>query len=225
MRHSILQTGSAFGCIRRHAIRRERDDGRRNAGDLCRRGRIARVDELSSVAALIAEAATGTRRLTPDELRRVLEHVAQAGFDPTPHARAGGRLTGVQWQGRILRGSDWLTSAEAHYLRHVTANNEWPTGTTMDDYISSIRRVILDRHSGVILSHYQGAPQLTVVRESGVLRGPSGAPWVLVDYRIGLSYWMTAFQPPAGLSVLRSSDRENIQWLRRPRRQTESSEV
>jgi len=177
------------------------------------------------VSQILSKEVTDKYRLTTDELRRVLEHIAAAGFDPTPNARVGGRLTGIQWQGATLKGSDRLTSAEVHFLRHVVANSEWPTGTTLNDYIQSIRDVILDRRSGVIIGRYQGALQLTIIRLSGALRGPNGSPWVLVDYRIGLAHWMTAFQPPAGLSVLRSGDRESIKWLRRPRLQTGSSGV
>ncbi len=108
-------------------------------------------------------------RLTPDELRHVLEHVAQAGFDPTPHARAGGRLTGLQWQGRILRGNDHLPSAEVHYLRHVIAQREWPVGTTLSQYIDSIQEVVCDARSGVVISEYEGVLQLSVVCLSGSL--------------------------------------------------------
>jgi hypothetical protein len=183
------------------------------------------MDDPAPVAALIDMAATGARRLTPGELARVLAHVAAAGFDPDARERAGGRLAGIWWQGHALKGSDRLTPAEIHYLRHVLANGEWPAGTTVSDYLSSIRDVILDPRSGVIVGQYQGVPQLTIVRRSGALRGPNGAPWVLVDYRIGLAHWMTAFQPPAGLSVIRSGDRENMRWLRRPRLRAESSEA
>jgi len=77
---------------------RERGDGRKNAGDLCPHGRIAHVDESSLVAAFINVAVTGTRRLMPDELRRVLEHVAQVGFDPNAREKARGRLAGVIWR-------------------------------------------------------------------------------------------------------------------------------
>lgn len=156
-------------------------------------------------------------RLTPDELRHVLEHVAQAGFDPTPHARAGGRLTGLQWQGRILRGNDHLLSAEVHYLRHVIAQREWPVGTTLSQYIDSIQEVVCDARSGVVISEYEGVLQLSVVCLSGSLRGPDGDEWILVDYRIALGYWTTAFQPSEKLEVLQAPERRIIRWLRRPR--------
>ncbi len=163
-----------------------------------------------SVADLLREAATGARRLTPDELRRVLEHVAHAGFDPTPNARAGGRLAGMAWQGRVLKGSDRLPPAEVHYLRHVVARPEWPPGTTLGEYLDSIRAVILDAESGVLLSSWHGLLHLTVVRRSGSLRGPEGEEYVMVEYRVDHGYWTTAFQPAAGIAYI-TDDPERLQ--------------
>jgi hypothetical protein len=180
------------------------------------------VEASPSVADLIREAATGARRLTPDELRRVLGHIAQAGFDPNGQERARGRLAGIPWQGRIIEGSDALPPADAHYLRHVIVKQEWPDGTTLAGYIASIREVILDPRSGVLTCRYQGALQITVVRQSGTLRGLLGFEWILVDYRVATDHWMTAFQPEEGLQELRSPRREDMRWLRRPRSLRES---
>ena len=105
---------------------------------------------------LILEAATGARALSADEMQRVLEHVAQAGFFPAPNAKAGGRLAGLTWQGRTLMGRDRLPSAEVHYLRHVVARREWPIGTTLEDYLSSGREAVLDPTSGILASRLHG---------------------------------------------------------------------
>jgi hypothetical protein len=166
---------------------------------------------------LIVEAATGARRVSDTELQQVLAHVAQAGFDPTPLARAGGRLAGVNWHGHMLRGSDRLPPAEVHYLRHVVVRAEWPQGVSLDSYLESIRAVILDPLSGVLTSRYEGSWQLTAVRHSGELRGPDGFEWILVDYRVGLGYWVTAYQPASGLQELQSPRRSDVRWLRQAR--------
>ncbi len=161
-------------------------------------------------------AATGTRRLSVAELQLVLEHVAQAGFDPTALKRTGGRLAGLVWRGQILRGNDRLSPAEAHYLRHVVRRHEWPPGTTLQEYLDSIRNVVLDPTSGVLTNRYQGAWQLTIVRRSGGLEGPAGLAWIMVDYRVAMGHWMTAFQPDNGLGVLRRPERTDLRWLRHP---------
>ena len=92
---------------------------------------------------LILAPATGARRLTEAELRQVLEHVAQAGFDPTALEKMRGELAGIAWQGRVLTGSDRLPPTERHYLKHVVKRSEWPTGLCLEYYIESIRWVIL----------------------------------------------------------------------------------
>lgn len=166
---------------------------------------------------LILEAAEGTRRLTPEEIRRVLVDVAAAGFDPHARERVRGRLAGLEWQGTVLRGSDRLPSAEVHYLRHVVAGNEWPPSTTLADYLRSIRQVVLDRRSGILASRYQGTWQLTVIRRSREWRGPEGFDWILVDYRVEIGHWVTAFQPREGLRALRQPNRKDSRWLRQPR--------
>lgn len=166
---------------------------------------------------LIVEAATGMRQLTEDELAGVLAHVAGAGFDPAPVARIGGRLAGIVWQGRVLHGSERLPSAAVHYLRHVVAQVEWPPGTTLDAYLESIRGAILEPRGGVLTSRYQGEWQLAIMCRSGAWRGPDGAEWILVDYRVGLGHWVTAFQPAVGLQELQGPRRSDLRWLRRPR--------
>ncbi len=166
---------------------------------------------------LIVEAATGARELTPDEISRVLEHVARAGFTPAADAQAGGRIAGVIWQGRTLRGSDRLTSAEVHYLRHVVVQGEWPVGTTLNEYLDSIRAVIMDPASGLLTSQLHGEWQLALVRRSGMWRGPAGFPWLVVEYRVALGHWVTAFQPQQGLALFSETPhRQRQRWLRHP---------
>lgn len=159
---------------------------------------------------LIVEAATGAHQLASAELGRILEHVARAGFPPAPNVRAKG-LAGIEWQRRILRGSDRITTAEKHDLEHVVWIQEWPPGTTVAGYLDSIRTLILDGRSVVAASRYRGAWQLALLRRSYELRGPAGNRWTLVEYRVGLGRWVTAFQPTVGLRVLRHVERTDLQ--------------
>ena len=162
-------------------------------------------------------AALGGRRLTDEELGTVLEHVARAGFDPDARERARGALNGVEWEGRLLRGSDRIPPAARHHLLHVVVGREWPEGTDALGYADSIEEVVRDPESGVLVSRYGGSPQLTVVRRSKDLKGERGFDWVLVDYRAQTGHWTTAYQPRKGLAELRSPRREDVRWLRRPR--------
>jgi len=145
----------------------------------------------------------------------VREHVARAGFSPEPRAKAKG-LAGVEWRGRVLQGSDRLTPGEVHYLRHVVVGQEWPATTTFEEYLQSLRDVILDDRGGVLTSRYRGAWQLAAVGRSPAPPAPEEFPWVLVEYRLGLGHWVTAYRPTEGLRVLDDPNREELRWLRRP---------
>lgn len=176
---------------------------------------------MNDVDELILAAATGVRDLEQDELYLVLEHVAGAGFDPNARQRVRGTLAGVEWRGATLKGSDHLSPAERHFLRHAVMRQEWPIGTTLDGYVQSICELILDPTSGVFTNRYYGAWQLGVVRESRDLRGSLGYDWALVQYRVGFGHWVTAFQPQDGLGELSKPQWSNLRWLRRPRRSNE----
>jgi hypothetical protein len=182
-----------------------------------RRERVAAIagSALSRADQLILEAATGARRLSRQELQEVLEHVAQAGFDPNARERARGELAGVTWRGQVLQGSSMLLPAERHYVKHVLVRQEWPEGTTLNDYLESIRAVILDPSSGVAVGRYLGTSwQLTVVRRSGQLRGLKGRDWILVDYRIETGHWVTAYQFALDPRQQVAQERSDVRWLR-----------
>lgn len=181
-------------------------------------GQIAAGGSPSRADQLILEAATGARRLSLTELQEVLEHVAQAGFDPNARERARGQLAGIVWQGQVLRGSTLLPPVERHYLKHALVQQEWPPGTTLDDYIRSIREVILDPRSGVAMRRFEGkAWQLTVVGPSGRWRGPDGGEWMLVDYRVETGHWMTGYQFKDDPELILREKASDLRWLRRPR--------
>ncbi|MGE5591417.1 MAG: hypothetical protein ACM3ZA_12500 [Bacillota bacterium] len=163
---------------------------------------------------LIQELANTGREVAPAELRQIREHAAAAGFPPTLSA-AGGRVAGLQWQGRALSGSDRLSAAEKHYLEHAVHRREWPEGTTLEDYLRSIRQVVLDESTWVALTRYKGTLQASFLRHSDDLRGPDGEEWVLVEYRTGLGHIVTAYQPRP--STMREIEGRVIRWLSRPR--------
>ena len=152
-----------------------------------------------------------------ETLDSLLGAIAEAGFDPAPTERVGGRLAGLLWQGNVLQGRDRLPSAEVHYLRHCVHVAEWPSGTTFADYVSSIREVFLDSTSGILISTYHGEPQLMAVRHSRHLRGPAGNIWLVADFRASRGFWTTAYQPIDLGKDLVVPQRGSARWLRLPR--------
>lgn len=108
--------------------------------------------------------------------------------------------------------------AGAHdFVKHVQKRQEWPPGTSLAEYIASIREVILDESSGIMLGSYLGlAWQLTFVRRSGPLHGPGGFAWVMVDYRVDTGHWVTAFQFDGTPETVLFPSRRDVRWLRPP---------
>jgi len=175
----------------------------------------------SAADGLILQAAEGRRRLTPAELQRVVEHVAQMGFNLQATETARSDLTGLRWQGQVLKASDPLRPDHRHFLKHVVVDQEWPVSTNLQGYVDSIRAVILDPSAGVFTNQYLGASSLGIVRESRALRGPGGRDWVLVQYRLGWGHWVTAYQPDKGLDELLEPQWGDVRWLRRPNSNSE----
>ncbi len=172
---------------------------------------------MDSVDQLILDLAQSNRNVTDQEIELLRQHVAAAGFDPTAREQVRGRLVGVSWQGRQIQSSrELLPPAELKYLWHVVKRQEWPDGTTLDQYVESIKQVVLDPQSGILTSRYMGAWSPGILRQSRDLRGVRGFDWVLVQYRVSRGYWVTAFQPELGLAELLEPEWSDVKWLRYP---------
>ena len=125
---------------------------------LCAYSRIGATmtpQQPSDIDQLIETAATVP--LVQAEMDVVIEHVARVGFAVHTHERVRGRLAGMAWHGRTLRGSDMLPPADVHYLWHVVRRREWPEGTSLANYLESLRSVVLDAASGIPLGRCQVA--------------------------------------------------------------------
>lgn len=146
------------------------------------------------------------------------EGVAAVGFTPGGTQKVTATLAGVEDEGRVLRRGEDHPTDRVHSLKHAKVGREWPEGTTHEEYIRSLSEVILDRRSGMLFSEFKDkGRQLAFVRRSGELRGPGGADWVFVEYRLETGHWMTGLQRPDGPEEIeRDPERSNVQWLRRP---------
>lgn len=160
---------------------------------------------------LIRIAGIGLRDLTSDELQSVVAHVASAGFDPNGLERCGGRLSGLVWNGKVLKGSDLLPPGEAHYLRHVVAQGEWPEGTTLSEYYQSLERVVRDENSKILVSKFGDEWQIGFLGEK-----ISGTKYnyLWVDYRASEQHWMSGLQIEDLDQFLLKSGRTILKWLR-----------
>src|SRR5690348_4030023 len=140
---------------------------------------------------LLQAVVAGHHQITDGELDTIVEYVATAGFDPAAREAARGSIAGQVWQGQLINARFRLPPEVRHWLLHVRVNQEWPIGTTLQEYTDSLRRVVLDADSGVFINRYKGELSLGILRETRELRGPGGYDWILVHYRVATGHWTT----------------------------------
>ncbi|GIV63923.1 MAG: phage minor head protein [Chloroflexota bacterium] len=168
-----------------------------------------------SVSDLIRVAGIGLRKLEDDELQRIVQHVAKVGFNREHTIIVKPEMAGIIWKGKLLKAGERLQADEWHFVKHVLVRREWPDGTSLDDYLQSLRMVIQNSESGIMVSRYQGTYwQVAFVLRSGKYRGIGGSDFILVEYRDGYGFWVTGFQP-VDLQKQLLSYRSDVQWLRK----------
>lgn len=153
---------------------------------------------------LIRVVGVGLRELTPQELNKVIEHVANIGFNPNALEKCGSRIGGLVWNGQVLKSTDKLPTGVVHYLRHVVAQSEWSQGTLLDDYYKSLKNIILDKETKIVISRYGKFWQIGFLGQDGT--------WI--DYRVKYGYWSTGFRPGNFETMFNSLQRSEIKWLR-----------
>ncbi len=105
----------------------------------------------------------------------------------------------------LVAGQTWPSwnrvSAHEHLYKRVQCEREWPAHTTLESYERSIRRVILDPHSDIILKVVRtaGMPEpeygLAFIGEAlPEERGAHGKRYVVVRYSLDAGCWRTAYQ-------------------------------
>lgn len=156
--------------------------------------------------------------VTTEEIRMVRDVVARRGYDPAGTKRTLGRMTGQTWSGGIIAAGDAIPTAERDFILHARINQEWPTGTSLNEFIESLRSAVLDPDGGVFLApSSRGGYELTFIARKANLRGPSGSGWILVGYEVDDGWWMAGFQPSSGMNYVEGRTRlRSGRWLKSP---------
>jgi hypothetical protein len=165
---------------------------------------------------LITEIAESGREATDDEITRIRVHVAGVGFEPGGWTKAGIPIAGLSWEGHIVRSSDRMENAIVHFLRHTVAQREWPEGTTLDEYIASLRQATQYADGGITLERQHQQWRLSFISRAYGAAGPDSGGWILVGYPLEYGYWSTGFQPEFGLRHVILNTAEGERWLCKP---------
>ena len=172
---------------------------------------------LSNINQFIVDLGRGLRNATGHDLETLRIHVAQAGFDSQRTFVADRRVIGLtRSNGQIIHLGDQIANDELHYLRHVVEQQEWPTGTTQSQYEDSLSNLALRLRVGILVSEKPPFGwHVGIVGRTAMNRGPDGAEWMLVEYRVNTGHWATGHQLRDGLVF--ANTRGLKRWLRLPR--------
>lgn len=83
------------------------------------------------------------------------------------------------------------------YYEHVEGDQQWPSDTTPEQYLESLRETILDARSGIYLS-FGASGEWTIYFVGRVRRrwrGPGGSNRILVILNAERRFFITGFQP------------------------------
>jgi hypothetical protein len=163
---------------------------------------------------LIRVVGVGLRELTPSEVNRITEKIGEFGLCQELIQKVDHSIAGLIWKGKVLNSGDMISPLDAHYLKHVMVNCEWPKSTSVDQYIESLHEVIIDPKSEVLISKYHDYWQISFVGESGKWQGENGFSHILVEYRVKYGYWVTGFQPE-DLQKQLIMNRSDLKWIRK----------
>jgi hypothetical protein len=161
------------------------------------------------------------RRATAAEISVIRRYVASRGYETAGRKRADAAVArqALLLYGRALARHELIPIMERDYLKHVAEGEEWPAGTSPDDYVSSLREAVLNPTGGVFLATIAGRLALTFVAPSGRWSGPSSGGWIRVGYGVDYQYWTAGYQPKHGIADLERAAREGAgRWLREPQR-------
>lgn len=155
------------------------------AGDLGA-GSVPTADDI--ILELIA---TG-RQATSDEVDSIVTHVAQAPF-ATYLARVPKDLRALL-TARGIHVPAKLPSVEWHLLKRIYADRQWPVGTTVDQYVDDLHRVVRHLDVRVWTYRYYGRPYAGFMAPSHVRAVPRPQAFIYVAYDPQFSTITTGYQ-------------------------------
>lgn len=139
--------------------------------NLINTGRQALVEELAMIVAHVAQASfAGYRSHVPNPIRKDLQKL---GVTLTP-----GKVRAVEW----------------HLLKRVHLDQQWPVGTTEDDFIADLHQALLHPQGQVWTYRYYTHPYVGFLSPSHVQQSPNPKRNIFVAYSPVFGTITTAYQ-------------------------------
>lgn len=144
------------------------------------------------IDALIVELIESDRRATEDELSQIVAHVAQAPFASRP-VRLPRWLREALAQGDIAVPAR-MPACEAHLLKRIYYDQQWPQGTTTERFIADLRLAIRHPDVHVWTYEYFGEPCVGLLAPSHIRETPGAKPYIFVVYSAQHGTLTTGYQ-------------------------------
>jgi hypothetical protein len=151
-------------------------------------------DDLADVPLLVQQLAEGQRTASTQQATRIRELYARRGLPETV-----------------------TTRVQQKYDQHVEQRGEWPSDTTPEEYLESLRSTVTDDRSAIYTTF---EPELDdwvvyfVGRVRRAWRGPRAGERVVVLFRREPQRWITGFQARNGDAYV---DSQGGSWVFLPR--------
>lgn len=144
------------------------------------------------VDTLIIELIASGRQATDDELSRIVAHVAQAPLAsrlirPPSWLRAELTRLGITMPARMPAG-------EAHLLKRIHYDQQWPVGTLIDQFVADLRAAIRHPDVRVWTYEYFGEPCVGLLAPSHIRDAPGAQPYIFVVYSARYGTLSTGYQ-------------------------------
>lgn len=170
------------------------------------------------ISSLIAGLVAARRKPGPDELRPIRAYVVARALRRRVDVPAQREISGLRVGRSVLRTGDPIDARVAKYLRHAVRQEQWPSGTTFDEYLQSLIEVVEADDGGIFVDLRGARWVVTFVARSGIWEGEAGGPFIVVMYDCEQERLTTAFQPDRGLAYVEDNEQVvNGTWLRKPR--------
>ena len=160
---------------------------------------------------LIRNAVNEYRKLSEEELKSVIEHVATRPLDDRVVKVKGEirRLPG-EWNGIPFADLARLSLAEIHLIERAVKDQQWPADTTLEQYTKDLQQAVKEAEQ-IYTYTFSGQPYIGFLATNHV-KGPKSEPLLWVAYSAAYGVIRTGYQVTEIEDIFRAGF--PIDWLR-----------
>ncbi len=144
------------------------------------------------IDALIVELIESGRLATQDELSQIVAHVAQAPFASRPVRPPSWLREALTRLGITMPAR--MPASEAHLLKRIYYDQQWPVGTTTDQFVADLRLAIRHPDASVWTYEYFDEPCVGLLAPSHIRGTPGAKPYIFVVYSARYGMLTTGYQ-------------------------------